>query len=98
MLYTLRLLDTSTPSCFGLVSLQEAWVHLAKEAPSCIAHLDGAVLPLTVTARLGLPTGPDGVARELLVVGTANGDCMFVDITAGGSSVLRWVGCGSWGL
>ncbi|MEW5315346.1 MAG: hypothetical protein WDW38_006784 [Sanguina aurantia] len=68
----------------------EAWVHLAKEAPSCIAHLDGAVLPLTVTARLGLPTGPDGVARELLVVGTANGDCMFVDITAGGSSVLRF--------
>lgn len=77
---------------------QEAWAHLAREAPSCIAHLDGAVLPPAVSARLGLPTGPDGAARELLVVGTSNGDCMFVDATAGGTCVLRWVGWGSWGL
>jgi hypothetical protein len=49
-----------------------------------IAHLDGGALSPAAAARMGLPfDAVTGVTRDHLLLGSATGDCIAVDCTAG---------------
>ena len=73
--YTVHTPALPRPACL----LQGAWTHLVKEACVSLTFMDGALLRPAVADRLGLQLDASGVPRSHLLLGTATGDCIFVE-------------------